>query len=87
MGSDQSVYSIVVKTRIDSRKYALVGCFVQLWDSTEKIFWQSDYLTDPYNSSTTSYTYDGKTLHPGYTKYIMYPPLTKVTGLGPVNQI
>ena len=87
IGSDQPVYSIVIKTRLDAQKYELVGCFVQLWDSSEKMFWQSDKFTDPYNNSELSYVYDGTTLHAGYTQYVMYLPSTKVTGLGPVNQL
>jgi len=51
------------------------------------MFWQSDKFTDPYNNSELSYVYDGTTLHAGYTQYVMYLPSTKVTGLGPVNQL
>ena len=87
IGSDQPIYSIVIKTRLDAQKYELVGCFVQLWDAAEKIFWQSDKFTDPYNSSDLTFVYDGTTLHPGYTQYIIYPPSKKVIGIGPVNQI
>ena len=78
IGSMQPIYSIVITARLDLVQYALVGCFVQIWNNTKTIYWQSDYFADP-----NGYTLQ-KSSYPAFKKYKIYPPSTAVVGEGAV---